>query len=195
MVSLNLLLTDYTEAKADRFVRKVLGNHLGIDGNTLEILRNEYGKPYLRNHQDVHFNVSHAKDAMLCACADGSIGVDMERIHRVDKRIVNRFFSPAEQEYVLCDLDDSNLRFTEVWTRKEAYVKWLGTGIQLPIEPYDVMDLRHKTVAIDTQRFGDYVISLCTSRSFACLPNDLIPIVWRPDHSPSNLPFEDMVDE
>ncbi|HUR81946.1 MAG TPA: 4'-phosphopantetheinyl transferase superfamily protein [Thermoanaerobaculia bacterium] len=64
------------------------------------------------------------------------------------ERMARRFFSPPEQEAVF-RLDEGRrpLRFFELWTAKEAFVKALGTGF--------AHGFREFTICIDPLSAGD----------------------------------------
>ena len=75
--------------------------------------------------------------------ADSDIGVDIEKIDCCKRYelIVKKFFSKNEKEYVR-QKANTNESFFEVWTKKEAYVKYLGMGIDKNAVSYILQ--RHK---------------------------------------------------
>ncbi|MCN4143575.1 MAG: 4'-phosphopantetheinyl transferase superfamily protein [Thiohalomonas sp.] len=122
------------------FVRTILANYLKIEADAIEFKKGEQGKPYLAvtNSSDNHnlqFNLSHTEDVALLAITQGvEIGIDIECSERKTnwKGIVQRFFTESEQK-VLFALSEEQQKaaFFELWTRKEAYMKVLGTGLSL----------------------------------------------------------------
>lgn len=120
------------------FIKYIANTHLGLAEDELIIDRNEYGKPCLRNFPNIHYNISHTKGLIVCAIADGCVGIDVERVRSFKRGIVERFFSPQEREYIFASHRHQEERFAEIWTRKEAYVKWLGKGMAVPFESFDV---------------------------------------------------------
>lgn len=162
MLVLYLSKAQNTRESSEKFARFLLGKHLGTDGDKLKIARNQYGKPYLVEYSNIHFNISHTKGAIACAVSDCPVGIDIERIRKIDFRIVRYFFSQQEKDYVLADTENTDFRFTEVWTKKEAYLKFLGTGILLPVEKFDVFEiLNNEFIRIYTELKHDYLISVC----------------------------------
>ncbi|MDO4978862.1 MAG: 4'-phosphopantetheinyl transferase superfamily protein [Candidatus Saccharibacteria bacterium] len=89
-------------------------------------MKNEYGKPYLKGNP-VFFSISHSGPYTICAISDQEIGIDLEE-NVIRDRIVDRFFTTKEQDSVKNNPDS----FAEIWTLKEAYSKYLGTGLSKP---------------------------------------------------------------
>ena len=99
----------------------------------------ENGKPYAEK-LDIEFNISHSDDFVVCVMDDCQVGVDIEKIRPVDLKTVRHFcneseieyifgHSPEADEFVVTDDADILHRFFELWTRKEAYCKYLGEGL------------------------------------------------------------------
>ncbi len=89
---------------ARSLLRSMLALKLGQDPLTLDIVRDDQGKPFLATSQDVSFSVSHSGDIVLVAVGDGeAIGVDVE-CHRADidiSALGRMVFTTAELEHVL----------------------------------------------------------------------------------------------
>lgn len=107
------------------------------------------GKPYLQNDRSFHFSVSHTGMLVAVGYADSEIGIDIEQIDRpLDRKsIAGLVFTPKEQAYVFGASDGQTrfLRFTELWTAKESYLKYLGTGFSKSPLSFSV-DLKSRTV-------------------------------------------------
>jgi len=72
----------------------------------------------------------------LALTASGEIGVDIEVLHRIDdlEALSERCFTPAEQHELDRCADDPGARdllFLHGWTRKEACLKAVGSGLSL----------------------------------------------------------------
>lgn len=126
------------QAKQDEFLvsrgllRLVLGAYLGKDPQQLAIEVDPFGKPYLRG-SELGFNISHSSKVLLCACGLSlHIGVDVQEIYAIrgQDRIVERYFSPAEKEYLNQMGSPSRDSFFELWSAKEALLKAVGSGFQ-----------------------------------------------------------------
>ena len=89
---------------------------------------NEHGKPYLIDHPEVHFNLSHCKNGIAVAVADEPIGIDIESYREASESLL-RYTMNEEECRVIRESDDPVRAFTEYWTKKEAVFKLRGTGI------------------------------------------------------------------
>jgi len=119
------------------FVRAVLAKYLSVKANEIEYFKGEQGKPFLSdsNQNKLQFNLSHTQDvAILAVTKSAAVGIDIEHKDRKTdwKGICKRFFTEPEQQ-ALFSLPDKHQRntFFDLWTRKEAYMKVLGTGLSL----------------------------------------------------------------
>ncbi len=100
----------------------------------LEFEYNEHGKPHLARHADLHFNISHCKEAVACVIADREVGIDVERRGRYKDTLAKHILNEKEWTDVL-NSDDRDLLFTILWTKKEALLKKTGTGICGGMQP------------------------------------------------------------
>jgi 4'-phosphopantetheinyl transferase len=104
--------------------------------------RGRYGKPKLQNAEELRFSVAHSEDVVVLAVTRGrDVGVDVEFARPEDDllALANRSFSRAEYR-ALASLPKNQIlpAFYRTWTQKEAFVKLLGTGLQLPLDSFDV---------------------------------------------------------
>lgn len=86
-----------------------------------------FGKPYLRDYPNAHFNISHSGQFVACAVSDRPIGVDIQKIVPYCRDAAERVFSLEELSKIESSPDRS-AEFTRLWTQKEAYLKMLGIG-------------------------------------------------------------------
>lgn len=95
----------------------------------------KYNKPYIRNHLNLHFNISHTTGFSIVAFSRNDIGVDIENIERnIDySEIKNNFFINNEKILGLKD-------FYKYWVSKEAYLKYKGVGLIQNLETVDVIN-------------------------------------------------------
>lgn len=116
------------------WLRWVLGGCVGADPASLRFSYGEHGKPRLEGHPGApHFNVAHAAGLAVCALTEvGPVGVDVERLDRDVEvaTIAARFFTPGECRAIeALPAERRRHAFLRCWTRKEAYLKALGSGI------------------------------------------------------------------
>ena len=88
----------------------------------------EHGKPAIVGHPEIHFNMSHCREAAVCALSDKPVGVDVEHIRTLNESLMRYTMNEREQEEIRSALNPS-LAFTMLWTRKEAALKLTGQGI------------------------------------------------------------------
>jgi len=126
-------------------LRTILGRYVSSDPRELVFRYSENNKPSLspgHSINRVEFNVSHSGTAALLAFARGRVlGVDVEQI-REDfdhEALAHRFFSAHEQDELAALASSQRYHgFFRCWTRKEAYIKAVGTGLSLPLHEFDV---------------------------------------------------------
>ncbi len=62
----------------------------------IEIERNAYGKPSLRNYHNFHYNISHSGSWVISAISDQTIrGRYREQVKPIDLGIAKRYFSKS----------------------------------------------------------------------------------------------------
>ena len=109
------------------------------------------GKPFLLARPDIHFSISHTKNAILVAISDAPIGVDIEAFRSPSAALIARTMNATEQAAIAASaataasaasaatLEPSGTPqasgtpealFSAIWTRKEAVLKLRGTGIE-----------------------------------------------------------------
>ena len=161
------ILVSEVESKitSEIFIKDILNKHFGIERKKLTIEKNKYGKPFLVNFPNIHYNVSHTKGLIVCAISDSCVGVDVERIKPFNTRIIENFFSRNERQYIFASKENQDERFFEIWTKKEAYVKWVGMGMDIPFELFDVFNVGHETIKIYSTFYLEYCISICVDVS------------------------------
>jgi phosphopantetheinyl transferase len=111
-------------------VRHVCSDYLDCEPSALQFHQNAFGKLEISD-LPIDFSVSHSNAVALVAVAPCAVGVDLELIDsNFDWRsVVDRFFTPAEVQYISqARPKDQVEKFLQCWTRREAFVKALGTG-------------------------------------------------------------------
>ena len=57
---------------------------------------NEHGKPSIVGHPNIFFNLSHCKEAVICAVSDQPVGVDVEGIREYKESLVDYTMNDEE---------------------------------------------------------------------------------------------------
>lgn len=99
----------------------------GIEGKP-SFCYNEHGKPFLKEHPEVHFSISHCRVAAGCLVSRKPCGMDVEYIRKAKPELVRHTMSKEEAEAIFAS-PFPDVAFTRLWTRKEAVLKLLGTGL------------------------------------------------------------------
>lgn len=122
---------------------------------------NDYGKPFLPDGP--YFSLSHCKTGIAVAIDTQPIGIDIESYRDVSPELIEHTMNQSEQDQINAS-DDPIRTFTELWTRKEAYVKYLGTGIAgLPGNPRQYLDNTAGANIVSTTT-KNYAYSICTKQ-------------------------------
>ena len=128
-------------------LRRMLGHGTGIAPAAIRFDHGAQGKPRLADQTSVQgggldFNLSHSGPLALLALSDGAqIGVDIELPREMPDllAIARRNFAPAEFRAMTAWPEHSRAdAFLACWTRKEAFVKALGSGLSMPLADFEV---------------------------------------------------------
>ncbi len=152
------LLLDYS-------IKRVVGKE-----KIIVLSSNKYGKPLSTDPEDFFFNISHSGRFVVIVAGDSEVGIDIEEIRADKNEDVVDCFAEKEKRYVyIDDLTKRKMRFIKMWTMKESFVKYLGTGLSTDfrsfcINPYsgevDYQNISYPIVR--TWIFeDDYYLSLC----------------------------------
>ena len=131
--------------RSERFHKEIDRNQFVIYRSILKIILSAYTqleakkicfdyqlnkKPYLASHPWLNFNISHSGDYAVIAISRIKVGIDIEYMAE-DQDYTNLLidiFSPKEILNIKNAVDQKKAFYTS-WTRKEAFVKALGKGI------------------------------------------------------------------
>jgi 4'-phosphopantetheinyl transferase len=125
-------------------LRRILGHYLAIEPVEINFTTGLYGKPALvpAHRSSICFNMSSSNNIGLVAIAHGrEVGVDLEHIKPgvAEEAIPEQFFSQVETTK-LRSLPRARQAdaFYSCWSRKEAFIKALGTGLSRDLDSFDV---------------------------------------------------------
>lgn len=124
-------------------LRQILSAYLNQAGDKINIAKTVHGKPYLFEHPDIQFNISHSAERLLVGISKvGAIGVDIEQAksrQRDFSALVAKCFAPSEQNYWnALPETEKTAEFYRFWTRKEAFVKAVGRGLAMGLQQCEI---------------------------------------------------------
>lgn len=129
-------------------------------------------KPYLKGSENIFFNLSHCKDAVMCAVGSTEIGVDIQEHSEIIGDSAGMIFHHEEAEYIkktLCP-EREMIRF---WSMKEAYGKYLGKGILYALTEVSFAGITEgawqyfKGAYIISMNLKDHAVSVCSEKPIA----------------------------
>jgi 4'-phosphopantetheinyl transferase len=127
-------------------LRTLLADYTGEAPERLRIVAGREGKPRLEGSHKLAFNLSHSEDRACIVVASGQaaqeeIGVDIEVLHPIDdmKALARFVFTPTEcMDLERVDPTRLDAAFLRIWTRKEACLKAIGSGLTIAPAGFEV---------------------------------------------------------
>ena len=124
---------------ADALARRMLADVMGCRPEYVHFSYAENGKPSVMGSR-YEFSITHSDDLVAVAVHTGPVGIDVEHIREVSPRLAKKYFCDDENFYIFgheakdSDFEhmastDIRMRFFEIWTAKEAYLKCIGEGL------------------------------------------------------------------
>lgn len=141
----------------DNYYKKIIktvSDYFNIPMQTLFLKKDDHGKPFLSNHENIHISISHSKNHLLYGISTREIGVDIEVIRPIKDtfdKIKYIAFHEEELSYIQKNEQDIEIRFLEIWTKKEAFLKCLGTGLNSSLSKINTLDLDNMITVISSQ--------------------------------------------
>ena len=173
----------------DVLIRTIICNQFHIKNRELTFEYNKYGKPFLTNITDFHFNISHSGKWVVCAIDTSPVGIDVECIKSIDFSIAERFFSKKEYSDIMEKEGKERFEyFYDLWTLKESYIKARGKGLSIPLSSFTI-----------TKENGDITINsesdeLWFFTQYSIGPDYMLSVCSRNNHFPPEIniisPFE-----
>lgn len=126
-------------------LRTILACYVSIDPINIQINYGKHGKPFLDSigtKSNIQFNLSHSKNILVIAISLGqSVGVDIEKIRKLadlDMLVATICSQHEKDQFKKLPDTEKLLSFFRCWTRKEAYIKAIGTGLHTPLDQLTV---------------------------------------------------------
>lgn len=162
------------------FRRKILSEYTGLSPENLSFKIGKSGKPFIDNQGLTYlkFNYSHSGNLIVYALnRDAEIGVDIELVKEFPdlNSLVNNYFSDIEKKafWGLTTLKNKLNFFYKIWTRKEAFFKALGTGLNDDLRNFNLYSEKLDTlidnffydgkawIIEELTTHKDYIASIC----------------------------------
>ena len=148
------------ESDAGRRLLDLLLQENGVNATSDNIKIGINGKPYFDVLPGIDFNITHSKGFVACVLSmgEGRVGIDAEPTAiayppEKQKMLAARFFGDDEQK----SLADGSMTFSDLWTRREAYLKMTGEGFANGICRNIPQNLRFSSFEVD-----GYTVTVCT---------------------------------
>ena len=118
------------------------------------------GKPFLKDYSNIHFNLSHCKQAAACVVSHRPIGIDVESIDSYNPELIVVTMSDEEQD-MIAKAFSPPLAFIRLWTQKESLLKLLGLGLSTDnLRSILDIDIPHRFITHENVASG-YVYTVC----------------------------------
>ncbi len=141
---------------AYQLLKRGLREEYGITGNPV-FTYNEHGKPSIVGHPDIYFNLSHCREAAVCAVSSQPIGIDVESIREYKESLARYTMNDSELD-VIQSSDNPAREFIRLWTMKESALKLLGTGIT---DDMKTVLVTHSDLHFTTHIAHNYIYTVC----------------------------------
>lgn len=140
----------------------------------LDIVYNKFGKPLMNRMNDFSYNLSHSGKWVVIAYGSSEVGIDIEKIQEGKEYIADKLFVEEEIKFINSVTGkERTKRFTQIWTLKESYIKYIGTGLLTSLDSFSVSSLvgvltnqngeTEKDLRLKSYLFGmDYFLSVCS---------------------------------
>jgi 4'-phosphopantetheinyl transferase len=172
---------------ADLLSRHMIMQKTGLENHEIFFTANEYGKPFLKDREDIQFNLSHSGVWVVGVIDHQVVGIDVERVQEIDLDISKNYFSPDEHEDLMSKADKFDYFFT-LWSLKESYIKILGKGLSHPLNAFSIKFTRTGEIIIkvEDQRIDDlffrqydidkaYKMAVCATHNHLPVQVNMLP--------------------
>jgi len=142
-------------------LKKALREEYGLTENP-EFEYGEHGKPAIVGHPEIHFNLSHCREAVICVVSDRPVGVDVESVRKYEDSLVRYTMNDQELAQIAA-AERPDTAFIRLWTMKEARLKLSGIGITNDVKSAlaDAAALKFTTV----ERLDrNYIYTVCEEK-------------------------------
>ena len=145
---------------AFQLLQRLLTRHYGIS-ETPVLAFEANGKPFLADHPDIFFNLSHCQEAVACVVGDVRVGIDVESLSSYDVSLLPSTMNDDEQQLILRS-PDPRTSFVRLWTMKESLLKMTGAGISSDMRNIlNGYDASSEAFRFHTTVYPQFVCTVC----------------------------------
>jgi len=131
-------------------IRKILSHYTGLESSKLDLTPIVNRKPELLNSPfRIHFNISHSGSKILVAVGFHSdVGIDIEKVipdFDMDGFADANYHSNEVLQFRSLENNEETDYFYQIWTRKEAWLKLTGEGVNDKLKELDFSGKEMKT--------------------------------------------------
>ena len=161
LIGVNTLEDELISKEAYHQVKKLAAEKYGVADWTIE--KSAFGKPFFVNNAMHYLSISHTDNMIAIAVCKGfSIGIDIEKIHKMSEKLVEKYYAENEKKAILLNEHGKEKEEIKIWTLKEAHCKCTGEGLSRNTLRWDSISdssFFHESRCVD-----DYVITVCKER-------------------------------
>ena len=181
--------TQVAERKREvAFLRnQLLSQSFELPVGNQQVVRTNFGKPYLKDYPDFSFNHSHSQNFYALATSKQvqNLGIDIEELSRKVRfeALAQHAFHPEEiKKWQVLDYDPEY--WFKVWTTKEAVLKASGLGIRINLNELNTNlhpeqnGGRCEHPEIGVYAYQNYTLAGC-----------MLTVAWQSEHSCNGLRF------
>ncbi|WP_455597610.1 4'-phosphopantetheinyl transferase family protein [Acinetobacter pecorum] len=181
--------TQVAERKREvAFLRnQLLSQSFELPVSDQQVVRTNFGKPYLNDYPDLSFNHSHSQNFYALATSKQvqNLGIDIEELSRKVRfeALAQHAFHPEEiKKWQVLDYDPEY--WFKVWTTKEAVLKASGLGIRINLNELNTNlhpeqnGGRCEHPEIGVYAYQNYTLAGC-----------MLTVAWQSEHSCNGLKF------
>ena len=181
--------TQIAERKREvAFLRnQLLSQSFELPVSDQQVVRTNFGKPYLNDYPDFSFNHSHSQNFYALATSKQvqNLGIDIEELNRKVRfeALAQHAFHPEElKNWQVLDYDPEY--WFKVWTTKEAVLKASGLGIRINLNELNTnIHPEQNGGCCEHPEIGIYAYQNYT------LAGCMLTVAWQSEHSCKGLRF------
>lgn len=147
-IMLNLFCTEYNVLDEKKVLENIGASTVldealkeyGLNLKSEEMCAGRFGKPYLKNHSKLCFNLSHSGRYAAGAIGDSELGIDIQKIGKPNNKLARRFFTDNEYNNIISQKDDKAVQklFYRYWALKESFIKAVGRGMNIALNEFEI---------------------------------------------------------